>query len=99
MITNNPFKCIDLPYSEILNLFVLKAFADHNSNAAQITGFGIHKLKYCGMRRKYWSPAILYNSTLTLKFFLGFLGFMQRVCFDTPKVKVTVEGQMTLTGA
>ena len=46
MITNNPFKCIDLPYSEILNLFVLKAFADHNSNAAQIIGFGIHKLKY-----------------------------------------------------
>ena len=36
MITNSPFKCIDLPYSEILNSFMLKAFADHNSNAAQI---------------------------------------------------------------
>ena len=68
MITNNPFECIDLPYSEIhvLNSFVLKAFADHNSNAAQIIGFGIFKLKYCGMRRKYWFPAIVYNSTLTL---------------------------------
>ena len=65
MITNNPFKCIDLPYSEILNSFVLKAFADHNSNAAQIIVFGFHKLKYCGMR-KNWFPAILYNSTLTL---------------------------------
>ena len=42
MITNNPFKCIDLPYSEILNSFVLKEFADHNSNAAQIIGFGIY---------------------------------------------------------
>ena len=47
MITNSPFKCIDLPYSEILNLFMLKAFADHNSNAAQIIGFVIYKLKYC----------------------------------------------------
>ena len=46
MITNNSFKCIDLPYSEILNSFVLEAFADHNSNAAQIIGVGIHKLKY-----------------------------------------------------
>ena len=44
MITNNPFKCLDLPYSETVNSFVLKAFADHNSNAAQITGFGFHKL-------------------------------------------------------
>ena len=52
MITNNPFKCIDLPYSEILNSFVLKAFADHNSNAAQIIGFGIQRLKYFGIRRK-----------------------------------------------
>ena len=51
---NGPFKCIDLPYSEILNLFVLTAFADHNSNAAQIISFGIHKLIYFGMRRKYW---------------------------------------------
>ena len=48
MITNNPFKCIDLPYSEILNSFVLKAFADHNSNAAQIIGFGFHKLNIVG---------------------------------------------------
>ena len=53
MITNNHFKRIDLPHSEILNSFVLKAFADHNSSAAQIIGIGIHKLKYCGMRRKY----------------------------------------------
>ena len=68
MITNNTFKWIDLPYSEILNSFVLKAFADHNWSAAQIIGFGIHKLKYCG-RRKYWFLAILYNSTLTLKAF------------------------------
>ena len=73
MITNNPFKCIYLQYSEILNSFVLKAFADHNSIAAQIIGFGIHMLKYCGMRRKYWFPAILYNSTLTLKAFIGFI--------------------------
>ena len=36
MITNNPFKCKDQPYSEILNSFVLEAFADHNSNAAEI---------------------------------------------------------------
>ena len=56
MITNNPFKCIDLPYSEIFNSFVSKAFDDHNSNAAQIINFGIHMLKYCGMRRKYWFP-------------------------------------------
>ena len=73
MITNNPFKCIDLPYSEILNSFVLKAFADHNSNAAKIIGFGIHKLKYRWMRGKYWFPAILYKSTLTLKAFIGFI--------------------------
>ena len=66
MITYNPFKCIDLPYSEILNSFLLKATDDRNSNAAQIIGYGIHKLKYCGMRRQYWFPAILYNSTLTL---------------------------------
>ena len=45
MITNNPFKSIDLPYSEMLNSFVLKAFADHNSNAAQIIGLDILKLK------------------------------------------------------
>ena len=69
MITNNPFKCIDLPYSKIIISFVLKAFADHNWNAAPIIGFGIHKLNYCGGRRKYWFPAILYNSTLTLKAF------------------------------
>ena len=75
MITKNPFKCIDLPYREILNSFVLKAFADHNSNAAQIIGFGIHKLKYCGSRRKYWFSAILYNSTLTLKAVLGSFTF------------------------
>ena len=48
MITNNLFKCTDLPYSEILNSFVLKAFADHNSNAAQIIGFGFHKLNIVG---------------------------------------------------
>ena len=69
MITNNPFKCIDLPYNEILNAFVLKAFGNHDSNEAQTIGFGIHKLKYFGRRRKYWFPAILYNSTLTLKAF------------------------------
>ena len=69
-ITNNPFKYTDLCYSEILNSFVLTVFAahnsnaDHNSNAAQIIGFGIHKLKYCGRRRKYWFPTIVYNSTL-----------------------------------
>ena len=40
MITNSPFKCIDLPYSEILNSIVLKAFADHNSNAGQINRIG-----------------------------------------------------------
>ena len=74
MITNNPFKCIDLPYSEILNSFVLKAFANHYSNIAQIIGFGIHKLKYCGRRRKYWFP-VLYNSTLTLKAVLGSFTF------------------------
>ena len=33
----------------------------------------ILKLKYCGMKRKYWFPAILYNSTLTLKAFIGFI--------------------------
>ena len=82
MITNNPFKCIDLPYSEILNSLVLKAFADHNSNAAQIIGFGIHKLKYCRMRRKYWFPAILYNSTLTLKAFIGFIDISEGLCLN-----------------
>ena len=85
MITNNPFKCIDLPYSEIFNSFVLKAFANHNSNAAQIIGFGIHKLKYCGMRRKYWFPAILYklhNSTLTLKAFIGFVDISEGLCLN-----------------
>ena len=51
MITNNTFKCIDIPYSEILNSFVSKAFEDHNSNTAQIIDFGIYMLKYCGMRR------------------------------------------------
>ena len=65
-----------LPYSEILNSFVLKVFADHNSNADQIIGFGIHKLKYCGRRRKYWFPAIFCNSILTLKSFLGSLKFL-----------------------
>ena len=91
MITNNPFKCIDLPYSEfVLKAFAnhysnavqiigfgihLKAFANHYSNAVQIIGFGIHKLKYCGRRRKYWFPAILYNSTLTLKAILGLFAF------------------------
>ena len=82
MITNNLFKCIDLPYSEILNPFVLKAFAYHNSNAAQIICFGIHKLKYCGMRRKYWFPAILYNSTLTLKAFIGFIDISEGLCLN-----------------
>ena len=43
----------------------------------QIIGFGIHKLKYCGRRRKYWFPAILYNSILTLKAFLGSLKFLK----------------------
>ena len=61
MITNNPFKCIDWPYIEILKFICVEAFADHNSNAAQIIGLGSHKLKYCGMRRKYWFPAILYK--------------------------------------
>ena len=56
MITNNPFHEIDLPYKKILNLFVLKVFEDQNSNAAQIIGCVIHKLKYCGKRRKYWFP-------------------------------------------
>ena len=43
---------------------------------AQIIGLVIHKLKYCGRRRKYWFPAILYDSTLTLKAFLGSLTFL-----------------------
>ena len=77
IITINPFKCLDLPYSELFNSFMLKAFAYHNSNAAQIIGFGIHKLKYCGRRRKYWFPAILYNSTLALKAFLGSLTILK----------------------
>ena len=51
----------------------MKGFADHNSNAAQITGFDINKLKYCGKRRKYWFPGISYYSILTLKAFLGML--------------------------
>ena len=75
MIPNNPFKCINLPYSEILNSFVLKAFADHNSNAAQITGFGIHKLKYCGMR-------ILYNSTFTFKAYIAFFDISEELCLN-----------------
>ena len=82
MIANNSFKCIDLPYSEIFNSFVLKAFADHNSNAVQKIGFGIHKLKYCGMRRTYWFPAILYNSTLTLKAFLGCIDISEGLCLN-----------------
>ena len=82
MITNNPFKCIDLPYSEILNSFLSKAFADHNSNAAQIIGFGIHKLKYFGMRRKYWFLAIFYNSTLTLKAFKGCIDISEGLCLN-----------------
>ena len=82
MITNNPFKCIDLPYSEILNSFLLKAFADHYSNAAQIIGFGIHKLKYFGMRKKYWFPANLYNSALTLKAFIGCIDISERLCLN-----------------
>ena len=82
MITNNPFKCIDVPYSEILKSLVLKAFADHNSNAAQITGFGIYKLKYCGIRRKYWFPAILYNSTLTLKASIGCIDISEGLCLN-----------------
>ena len=86
MITNNPSKCIDIPYSEMLNSFVLKAFADHNSNAAQIIGLGIHKLKYCGRRRrKYWFPAILYNSILTLKAFLGLLTILKYWIFNVFK--------------
>ena len=44
---------------------------------AQIIGFVIHKLKYCGRRRKYWFQAILNNSTLTLKAFLGSLTFLK----------------------
>ena len=59
----------------MLNL--LKAFANHNSNAALIIGLGIHKLKYCGRRRKYWFPAILYNSTVTLKAFLHSLTILK----------------------
>ena len=43
---------------------------------AQIIGIVIHKLKHCG-RRKFWFPAILYNSTLTLKAFLGLLTFLR----------------------
>ena len=75
MITNNPFKCIDLPYSEILNSFMLKAFADNNSIAAQIIGFGIYKLKYCGMR-------ILYNSTFNLKAFIDFIDIFEGLCLN-----------------
>ena len=77
MITSNHFKCIDLSFSEITNSFMLKAFADHNSNATQIIGLGIHKLKNCGVRRKYWFPAILYNSTFTLRAFIGSLVFLK----------------------
>ena len=43
---------------------------------AQIIGFVIHKLQHCGSR-KFWFPAILYNSTLTLKAFLGLLTFLR----------------------
>ena len=57
----------------------MKAFADHNSNAAQIIGFGIHKLKYFGMRKKYWFPAILYNSTLTC---IGCIDISERLCLN-----------------
>ena len=73
MITNNPFKCIGLPHGKILNSLMLKAFAHHNSNEAQIIGFGIHMLKYSGRRRKYWFPAILYNSTFDFKSLLRFV--------------------------
>ena len=57
---------------------MLKAFAlNHNSNAAQIIGSGIQKSKYCGRKTKYWFLAILYNSTLTLKAFLGSLTILK----------------------
>ena len=82
MISNNPFKCLDVPYGEILNSFMLKAFADHNSNAAQIIGFDIHKLKYCGMMRKYWFPPILYKLTLILKAFIRFIDTSEGLCFN-----------------
>ena len=75
---------MDLPYSKIFNSFVLKAFADHNSNVAQIIGFCIHKLKYCGMRRKYWFPAILHSLTLTLKAFIGFVDISEGLCLTHP---------------
>ena len=56
MIPNNPFKCIDLPYIEILNSFMLKGFADHNSNAAQIISFGIHKLTHSHTMTPFDAP-------------------------------------------
>ena len=44
MITN--IKCIDLQYCEILNSFVLKAFANHNSNHwLKLLVFSYHWLK------------------------------------------------------
>ena len=73
---------LNLSFGKGLNSFVLKAFAYYNSNAAQIIGFGIHKLKYCRMRRKYWFPAILYNSTLTLKAFIGFIDISEELCLN-----------------
>ena len=36
----------------IEDLFILKAFADHNSNVVQIIGLTIYKLKNGGVRRK-----------------------------------------------
>ena len=48
MIPNNPFKCIDLPHSEILNSLVLNAFADYNSNAPQIIGLAFISLNIVG---------------------------------------------------
>ena len=65
-----------------VKFIVLKAFADHNSNAAQIIGFGIQKLKYCGIRRKYWFRLILYNSTLTFKAFIGFIDISEGLCLN-----------------
>ena len=60
----------------------VESICHHHSKAAQIIGFGIHKLKYCGRRRKYWFPAILYNSTLTLKAFIGFIYISEGLCLN-----------------
>ena len=56
---------------------------------AQIIGFVIHKLKHCG-RRKFWFPAILYNSTLTLKAFLGFLTFLRDCIVNERPISFTL---------